>query len=198
MSPHSGIEDLRQFAEWILQVGNGISEGTSNGTNLIQIPFEFLITDYNDLIQAIVKASYSYYIANLANEYHLKGRAILAPTINAIDKVNDYMTTMNNNECKTYVSSNKCLPNKGSNEIKGIHTSGFLVTIKYSGVPNHELKLKVGCPVMLIRNIDHSSGIFNGTRLIMTRLRDKVIKAKLLNSNKYFDKIFIPRMTLIF
>ena len=32
MSPHSGIEDLRQFAKWVLQVGNGIFEGISNGT----------------------------------------------------------------------------------------------------------------------------------------------------------------------
>ncbi|KAL1360210.1 hypothetical protein AAHE18_04G161400 [Arachis hypogaea] len=90
------------------------------------------------------------------------------------------MTAMNSNECKTYVSSNKCLFDGGSNQIQDMHTPEFLATIKCSGVPNHELKLKVGCPVMLIRNIDHSSRLCNGTKLIITRLGDKIIKAKLM------------------
>lgn len=36
------------------------------------------------------------------------------------------------------------------------------------------LHLQVGVPVMLLRNIDQSSGLCNGTKLIITRLRGKV------------------------
>ncbi|XP_052114412.1 uncharacterized protein LOC107480535 [Arachis duranensis] len=109
MAADSGIQDLQQFADWILQVGNEISEGMSDEYNLISILPEFIITYYNDPMEAIVEAIYSNYIADMDNEGHLKGRAILAPTINAVDEVNDYMTKLNNNACKTYVSSNKCL-----------------------------------------------------------------------------------------
>ncbi|XP_020970325.1 uncharacterized protein LOC107621065 [Arachis ipaensis] len=175
MAADSGIQDLQQFAEWILHVDNGISKGMSDECNLISILPEFLITYYNDPIEAIVEAIYSDYIADMDNEGHLKGRAILAPTINAVDEVNDYMIELNNNACKSYVSSNKCLFEGGNNEIEGMHTPEILATIKCSGVPNYELKLRVGCPVMLIRNIDRSSGLCNGTRLIITRLGDKVI-----------------------
>lgn len=37
-----------------------------------------------------------------------------------------------------------------------IHTPEFLNTIVASGLPPHELRLKVGIPLMLLRNIDHS------------------------------------------
>ncbi|RYR28472.1 hypothetical protein Ahy_B01g052604 [Arachis hypogaea] len=131
----------------------------------------------------------------MANESHLKGRANLVPTINVIDELNEYMTALNKNECKTYVSSNKCVFEGGVNAIEAMHTPRFLPTIRYSGFPNHELKLKVGCSIMLIRNIDHSSGLCDGMWLIITRLGDKVIEAKLLNSNNCVDKVFILRMT---
>ncbi|XP_015958024.1 uncharacterized protein LOC107482136 [Arachis duranensis] len=146
--------------------------------------------------QVIIEVIYSDYIADMCNESNLKCRTVLAPTIYVVDEVNDYMTAMNSNECKTYVSSNKCLFKGGSNEIQAMHTPEFLATIKCLRVPNHELKLKIGCPVMLIRNIDHSSGLCNGTKLIITRLVDKVIEAKLLNSNDSVNKVFIPIMTL--
>ncbi|KAL1346173.1 hypothetical protein AAHE18_08G171400 [Arachis hypogaea] len=101
MTTDSQEEDLKQFTEWILQVGNRKSEGTSDGYNMIKISLEFLITDYNDPIQGIAKAIHPDYIPNMANESQLKSRAILARRINVVDEVNDYMIALNNNECKT-------------------------------------------------------------------------------------------------
>lgn len=43
----------------------------------------------------------------------------------------------------------------------------FLNSIKGSGLPNHMLKLIVGVPIMLIRNINQSEGLCNGTRLLV-------------------------------
>ena len=37
--------------------------------------------------------------------------------------------------------------------------------LKVSGLPNHKLVLKIGVPVMLLRNIDQKNGLCNGTRL---------------------------------
>lgn len=77
-----------------------------------------------------------------------------------------------------------------------IHSTEFLNGIRCSGVPNHDLKLKVGVPVMLMRNIDHASGLCNGTRLVITKLGCHVLEVKMLSDNNAGDKVFIPRMSL--
>jgi len=52
--------------------------------------------------------------------------------------------------------------------------------IKFFGIPNHCVKLKVGVPIMLLRNIDQANGLCNGTRLRVTHLGKNVIGAKVI------------------
>ena len=35
-------------------------------------------------------------------------------------------------------------------------------------MPDNELRLKVGCPVILLRNVSAGDGLVNGTRMIVT------------------------------
>jgi len=53
-----------------------------------------------------------------------------------------------------------------------VHTPEFLITINVSGIPNHKIKLKVGVPVMLLRNLDPTAGLCNAIRLIITKMGD--------------------------
>ncbi len=46
----------------------------------------------------------------------------------------------------------------------------FLNTLQFSGIANHKLELKVGVPILLLRNLNQSVGLCNGTRLIINRL----------------------------
>ncbi|XP_031099739.1 uncharacterized protein LOC116003940 [Ipomoea triloba] len=77
-----------------------------------------------------------------------------------------------------------------------MHTPEFLNGLKASGIPNHTLTLKVGSPVMLLRNIDHSLGLCNGTRLVITRLSDHVVEAKIAAGNNAGEIVLIPRMSM--
>lgn len=76
-------------------------------------------------------------------------------------------------------------------------TIEFLNGIKGSGLPDHRLCLKIGTPIMLMRNIDVSAGLCNGTRLIVLDLRPNLIYGKVLNGNKAGTKTYIPRMTIV-
>jgi hypothetical protein len=61
--------------------------------------------------------------------------------------------------------------------IDELYPTEFLNTLKFPGIPDHELKLKVGLPVMLLRNINQSAGLCNGTRMTLTQLGNKYNEA---------------------
>lgn len=61
-----------------------------------------------------------------------------------------------------------------------IITPDFLNSIKLSGLPHHELRLKIGAPVMLLRNIDPKGGLCNGTRLQITQMTKQILQAKVI------------------
>ena len=75
-------------------------------------------------------------------------------------------------------------------------TPEFLNSLRTFGLPNDKNKLKVGSLIMLLINIDQSEGLCNGTRLIMTRLANHVIQAKIIDGNKNGNLIYIPRMCM--
>src|SRR4051812_4787373 len=75
-------------------------------------------------------------------------------------------------------------------------TPEFLSKLRTSGLPNHRIKLKVGTPIMLMRNLDQSDGLCNGTRLIVTRLANHVIEAKIISGKNISNLFYIPRMSM--
>lgn len=77
-----------------------------------------------------------------------------------------------------------------------IHTPEFLNTINASGLPLHKIRLKVGVPVMLMRNLDPTTGLCNGTRLIITKMGRYVLEGKVITGSNIGEKVFIPRLSL--
>ncbi|KAI9117189.1 hypothetical protein K1719_011355 [Acacia pycnantha] len=72
----------------------------------------------------------------------------------------------------------------------------YLNAIKCSGIPHHKLILKVGVPIMLLRNIDQAAELCNGTRLQIKQLGKNVIEAKALNGTNIGEDILIYRMDM--
>ncbi|XP_057444536.1 uncharacterized protein LOC130736764 [Lotus japonicus] len=64
-------------------------------------------------------------------------------------------------------------------------------------MPDHKLVLKEGAPIMLMRNLDISTGLCNGTRLIVDYLGPNVIDAIVLSGTHIGKVVYISRMNLM-
>ncbi|XP_019189229.1 PREDICTED: ATP-dependent DNA helicase PIF1-like [Ipomoea nil] len=197
LQSETDVQQIEKFATWIANIGDGTIGESLHGECEINIPEEFVLTCAEDPISTIVDSIFPMFRRGHSDIQYLKDRAILAPTLDIVDAVNEYMNDYNNSEGRTYLSCDSvCKSDSNVDMLADLHTPEFLNGLRCSGVPNHSLTLKVGSPVMLLRNIDHSLGLCNGTRMIITKLADHVLEAQILCGASAGTKVLIPRMSL--
>ena len=121
-------------------------------------------------------------------------RVILAPRNVDVTTINDTVQEYLAGEAKNYLSADSAFRDGGVPDDS--IPQEYLNTLTLAGMPAHELRLKVGCPVILLRNLNSARGLCNGTRLIVTKLRSKVIEAKVLTGSHAGRLTLIPRISL--
>jgi ATP-dependent DNA helicase PIF1 len=78
--------------------------------------------------------------------------------------------------------------------MEALYPTEFLNTLSVNGLPDHILHLKIGVHVMLLRNLDPSRGLCNGTRLIVSQLTSRVIEGEIITGKAKGTKAYIPRI----
>ncbi|GJV04342.1 ATP-dependent DNA helicase PIF1-like protein [Tanacetum coccineum] len=137
----------------------------------IQIPEEFLIKSWNTPIEKIVSETYPDFTTRQTDDQYLKERAILTPRNDDGDAINKYMFNKLGGETVTYNSADEiCKGSTDTLDQHNLYPIEFLNSLNFPGMPPHALCLKKELPIMLIRNVDPSKGLCNGTRLIITEL----------------------------
>jgi ATP-dependent DNA helicase PIF1 len=100
-------------------------------------------------------------------------RNILAPKNTNVDEVNNPILEALFEELHMYLNVDSLvLTEEGVSATTGVSMDSlypveFLNTLQFNGIANHKLKLKVGVPILLLRNLNQSIGLCNGTRLIV-------------------------------
>ncbi|XP_024989182.1 ATP-dependent DNA helicase PIF6-like [Cynara cardunculus var. scolymus] len=194
----SEIEQTRDFAKWILDLGEGKVGSDNDGEAVIEIPHDLLITDSVDPIFALIEFVYPSILENINNSTYFQERAILAPKNEVVQEVNDCLLSLFSGEAKEYLSSYMLCESEHLHDEfdKTLYSPDVLNGLKLSGIPNHKILLKVGVPIMLLRNIGQKSGLCNGTRLRVLTLGNRVIEAQVISRSNIGSRTFIPRMSL--
>ncbi|CAG8856133.1 10274_t:CDS:1, partial [Gigaspora margarita] len=123
-------------------------------------------------------------------------RAILAPTNSNVDIINDtILNSFSNKNAITYFSADSIIDQK-ENDQAHLYPIEFLNTIKINGLSPHKLQLKIGTPIMLLRNLNPAEGLCNGTRLICYKFYRHTIEAKIITGKYKGTRVLIPRITL--
>ncbi len=101
----------------------------------------------------------------------------MAPKNTDVDEVNNAILESLSEELHMYWSANSLiLTEEGASaaarvSMDSLYPMEFLNTLRFSDITNHKLELKVGLPILLLRNLNQLIGLCNGTRLIVKRLR---------------------------
>jgi ATP-dependent DNA helicase PIF1 len=130
---------------------------------------------------------------NLNSQVYFGERAILASRNDTVDTINEIVLDKMPGEKVTLLSTGSA----DINDADGLHTvpAEYLQSPNPFGLPPSKLELKVGAPVMLLRNIDPARGLCNGTRLIVVHIGQYLLRVRLAHKpNAPIETI--PRFTL--
>ncbi|XP_071738911.1 ATP-dependent DNA helicase PIF1-like [Rutidosis leptorrhynchoides] len=149
--------ELADFANWILKIGEGKLNLPNDGEADIDFPDDILLKTNENPIETIIDSTYPRLRENMSNPKFFQDRAILAPTNEQVDSINDHVLSNIDGDEKVYYSSDSLCPDEDDDLFaQQLYSPEILNELKVPGVPNHKLALKVGVPIMLLRNIDQS------------------------------------------
>ena len=194
-------KDIAEFSQWVLDVGNGLlpnihPDDTVNDPDVV-IPDRFLVRSSGQPIKDIVDVIYPDIATNLTSTDYLKQRSILTPTNAIVNDVNSYILDLIPGTVTTYFSQDSL---SDSVQVNSDFGAGFPVeylnSINMPGLPRHDLKIKVGSVIMLMRNLNQLMGLCNGTRMIVKKCLPNSILCEILTGSEAGTMHIIPRIEM--
>ncbi|XP_029657713.1 ATP-dependent DNA helicase pif1-like [Octopus sinensis] len=181
--------ETNSFAKVLLNVGNGTLETNSEDFK-VSLPPELCINVNRP--EELLTSVYPNLEENYTCFDWLRERAILAPLNDEVHNINlDLLIKLPGME-RIYKSVDVIMDQETACE----YPVEFLNSLEPSGMPHHTLKLKVGAPVVLLRNLE-SPRLCNGTRLVITNLMSNIIEATILTGKNKGEDVYIPKIPII-
>ncbi|KAG6705847.1 hypothetical protein I3842_07G198300, partial [Carya illinoinensis] len=180
------------FSHYLIEVGNGNAPITIDEN--IEISKEMTIPYTNDLdsLNSLLDAVFGNISNYPDNLIEMSNRAVLTPKNRSVDEINTILINKFPGDVVRYYSFDETIDVSE----QGI-MEDFLNTLTPNGLPPHELLLKRNCPIMLVRNINPSEGLCNGTRLTCCNFSRNLIDARISSGHHSGKRVFIPRIAFL-
>jgi hypothetical protein len=165
------------FQKYLMKIANG---SKTSDSQMVSIYKKINISSNpKDLTSNIYDSNYINQnienIHTLAQYY--KNRAILAPLNTEVQEINNHLIQQLTGPSKLYLSTN--FNSKNAKKIP----ARVMASYNPPDLPPHDLTIKIGMPVMLIRTINKVNGLNNGARGVVTKATDNCIQIKLLTGS---------------
>jgi hypothetical protein len=190
------------FYSWLLSVGSGSSQREFTEDINIQYGNVFRHSSVDCVLRYAISAAYDQLqslsllddLDPLAEYY--SGRLILAPLNSDITRINNICSDQFPGSYHiSHLIDSMASDDEGMDSDEAIPEE-VLKTFCFPGFPASQLKLKVGMPVILLRNLNLSRGLSNGNRLLVRAVADHVICCRILTGSRVGDDVMIPKIDL--
>jgi ATP-dependent DNA helicase PIF1 len=184
------MQNMRQgegsFREWIRGAGTGESVTRLNGAPCIRVPTSLAVYDEEEMVQRVFPSEVLF-----GDPMELLRRAIICPLNSDVDRINKRIVTelCTQRPWKVYLSAHESdytLMDSQSQD----YATGSLQYFRDPNLPDHELRLCQGMPVMCMTNLSVEEGVCNGTNMIVEELRENVVLCRI--RNRYGRESVVP------
>ncbi|CAN0904159.1 ATP-dependent DNA helicase PIF1, partial [Linum grandiflorum] len=187
---------IAEFSSWILDIGDGVRSSIYGYSDIV-IPPDLIFVGNKDPILDIVEETYKHLSENFNNPAYFASRAILAPLHDIVSQINAYMLDQWPGEEMCYYSSDSIQSDfLDPSSAEAEYSVEFLNALQIGNFPEHELKLKVGVPVILLHNLDQTTGLCNGTRMVIRTMGTWFLDVEVLTGTHIGDRVYLPRLSL--
>jgi len=157
-----------QHAQWLLEISAG---SIIDDNEMIQVPQSMVCANLNGLINRIYPDIDN---SRAQDDQYFLDCIILCPRNDQVHDINEAILQQFNPNAEIHMLRSVDSVSKED----GMHHAypvGFLQQLNAGGLPPALLCLKVGSPVILLRNLDPGEELCNQTRMVVLNMRRKVL-----------------------
>lgn len=180
------------WSKWLLDVGDGRNLANDDGQEQLWDEIIFSGSLIDEVYGQFLNGDTSLRGPRL--DAFLTGRCILAVLNEVTNWYNEAIVQRlpgNDVEC---CSIDELIRNSATDHHR--HSVEELNSVDVPGFPPHRLKLKRNTVVMMLRNLQPSQGLVNGTRLLILDIKRHVLLCRILNGSHAGECRELPRVTL--
>lgn len=181
-------DENAEFKRWLLAIGEGKTYNKFEKENdLFEIPQNFL-TD-RDIVDEIYGNSIQIW------DEKVHSKIILAPrNADVLEINNKIINKLQGDLYRSY--SIDYIKDDERKEASDYYPTEFMNSLTPNGLPPHDLRLKKGAIVILIRNMNIANGLCNGTRLKIIDVGSHVLTLRIISGIGKGRIVMLPRIEL--
>ncbi|KAG5610171.1 hypothetical protein H5410_021452, partial [Solanum commersonii] len=155
-------------------IKNDIQQLLLNHINEVLLSMERNINEFKDIFgnNLLFNVTYPDLRTFYSNPSFITFRIILTTKNDFVDEINDMLIHRFSDDATLYTTIDETIEPNDQCQFED-----FLHTLHSANLPPYILTLKKNCPIILLRNLNPTEGLYNGTRLICHDFKSHVISA---------------------